>query len=213
MRPIILADPQDLTRLGFRSILPQDATIEDAFDKKALLHALNEAANAWIVLDYTRFDFTGVDDLLVVQARYSKSIWLLVCDELSDGFVRQLLFSSTHFGILYKDASIQETKMAYRAAEKGERYICTRAASQLKMQSSQAADAAAFRLTHTEREILMRIALGKSTKEIASERFSSIHTITTHRKNIFRKIGVNSVHEATRYALRAGLIDQADYYI
>jgi DNA-binding CsgD family transcriptional regulator len=55
--------------------------------------------------------------------------------------------------------------------------------------------------------------LGKSTKEIASERFSSIHTITTHRKNIFRKIGVNSVHEATRYALRAGLIDQADYYI
>jgi DNA-binding CsgD family transcriptional regulator len=37
--------------------------------------------------------------------------------------------------------------------------------------------------------------------------------VNTHRKNIFRKLGVNNVHEATRYALRAGLVDAAEYYI
>jgi DNA-binding NarL/FixJ family response regulator len=50
-------------------------------------------------------------------------------------------------------------------------------------------------------------------KEIAVERNSSIHTITTHKKNIFRKINVNTIYEATKYALRAGLVEMVEYYI
>ena len=68
-------------------------------------------------------------------------------------------------------------------------------------------------LTLTETEILKDIALGMTTREIAEKRFSSFHTVNTHRKNIFRKLGVNTVHEATKYALRAGLVDSAEYYI
>ena len=68
-------------------------------------------------------------------------------------------------------------------------------------------------LTPTETEILKDIALGMTTREIAEKRFSSFHTVNTHRKNIFRKLGVNNVHEATKYALRAGLIDSAEYCI
>jgi len=37
--------------------------------------------------------------------------------------------------------------------------------------------------------IVKAIAQEKTTKEIAAKRFSSIHTITIHRKNIFRKLG------------------------
>ena len=69
------------------------------------------------------------------------------------------------------------------------------------------------KLTKTETEILIDIALGMTTKEIAEKRFSSFHTVNTHRKNIFRKLDVNNAHEATKYALRAGLIDSAEYYI
>jgi DNA-binding NarL/FixJ family response regulator len=68
-------------------------------------------------------------------------------------------------------------------------------------------------LTQTETEILKSIAQGKTTKDIAAQRFSSVHTITTHRKNIFRKLGINTAHEATKYALRAGLIDASEFYI
>jgi len=68
-------------------------------------------------------------------------------------------------------------------------------------------------LTATEQEILKEMALGKTTKEIASKRHVSVHTIMTHRKNIFRKIEVNNVHEATKYAMRAGIVDMAEYYI
>lgn len=68
-------------------------------------------------------------------------------------------------------------------------------------------------LTATETDILKLIARGKSVKEIAAERISSVHTIVTHKKNIFRKLGVNNVYEATRYALRAGLVELVEYYI
>ena len=50
-------------------------------------------------------------------------------------------------------------------------------------------------------------------KEIAADRFSSVHTINSHRKNIFRKLGVNCVHDAIKYALRAGLVDESEFFI
>ena len=68
-------------------------------------------------------------------------------------------------------------------------------------------------LTVTEKEILRLLALGKSTKEIAAERFLSVYTVMTHRKNIFRKLKVNNAHEAVRYALRAGIVNAMEYYI
>ena len=68
-------------------------------------------------------------------------------------------------------------------------------------------------LTSTEIEVLRLIAYGKSVKEIAAERNSSVHTITTHKKNIFRKINVNTIYEATKYALRAGLLEMVEYCI
>ena len=66
-------------------------------------------------------------------------------------------------------------------------------------------------LTQTEKNILKEIVLGKTTKEIATEKNLSFHTINSHRKNIFRKLGVNNVHEATKYAMRAGIVDLAEY--
>lgn len=69
------------------------------------------------------------------------------------------------------------------------------------------------KLTTTEQEILRLIALGHSVKEIAAMRFNSEYTISTHKKNIFSKLGVNNVHDATKYALRTGIIDLVDYYI
>ena len=93
----------------------------------------------------------------------------------------------------------------------GNRFICQRMTEVLLAPSHDKEEK--VNLTKTETEILKDIALGMTTKEIAEKRFSSFHTVNTHRKNIFRKLGVNNVHEATKYALRAGLVDSAEYYI
>ena len=49
------------------------------------------------------------------------------------------------------------------------------------------------------------LAEGKTSKEIASELNRSIKTIESHRRNITHKVGLHSVAELTKYAVREGL--------
>jgi DNA-binding NarL/FixJ family response regulator len=107
---------------------------------------------------------------------------------------------------------MSEVREALNAVNRHTRYLSQRALESIIIQQQQE-DEAPNVLTTTEMEIVKSIALGKTTKEIAAERFSSVHTITTHRKNIFRKLGINTAHEAVKYALRAGLIDPSEFYI
>lgn len=65
-------------------------------------------------------------------------------------------------------------------------------------------------LTDSERNVLSQIALGLSNKEIASKLFISIHTVTTHRKNITRKLDIKSVSGLTVYAILHKLVSIND---
>ena len=180
-------------------------------DKAELMLALKENDDTVVVLDYTSFDINDADELLILQQRFSHTRWLLFSEDLSADFVRVLIASSMQFSILLKESPMSEIKEAMKFCIRGNRYICQRMTEVLLAPSQDVEEK--INLTKTETEILKDIALGMTTKEIAEKRFSSFHTVNTHRKNIFRKLNVNNVHEATKYALRAGLVDTAEYYI
>ena len=210
---ILLADKQDITRAGLLYLLSKTKEVEWRYteDKAELLNALKADTDSMVILDYTLFDFNDVEELLIFSERFPKIHWLLFSVDLSIDFVRRLMASSNNFGILLKESPLQEIKEAIHFTLKGQRYICQRMMEELLAPSFR--DEEKPLLTKTEIEILKDIALGMTTKEIADKRFSSFHTVNTHRKNIFRKLKVNNVHEATKYALRAGLVDSAEYYI
>lgn len=180
-------------------------------DKAELMLALKDNDDTVVVLDYTSFDINDADELLVLQQRFTHTRWLLFSEDLSADFVRVLIASSMQFSILLKESPMSEIKEAMKFCIHGNRYICQRMTEVLLAPSQDVEEK--INLTKTETEILKDIALGMTTKEIAEKRFSSFHTVNTHRKNIFRKLNVNNVHEATKYALRAGLVDTAEYYI
>lgn len=210
----ILADNQELTRFALENLLQQDETavVYRAFDKAGLVALLKEHESAIVILDYTLFDFTDEDQLLIVAERFALSQWVLLSEDLTSRFLRRVVYSSHQFSVVFKDGPMQEIREALQSASRHNRYISQRALEAIISQQ-QEEDEQPSVLTNTETEIVKAIAQGKTTKEIASERFSSIHTITTHRKNIFRKLGVNTAHEVVKYALRAGLIDSSEFYI
>ena len=214
MRNFILADNQELTRFALENLLQQDeaAVVYRAFDRAGLVALLKEHESAIVVLDYTLFDFADEDQLLIVAERFALSQWLLLSEELTSRFLRRVVYSSHQFSVVFKDGPLQEVREALQAASRHNRYISQRALEAIISQQ-QEDDEQPSVLTSTETEIVKAIAQGKTTKEIASERFSSIHTITTHRKNIFRKLKVNTAHEVIKYALRAGLVDTSEFYI
>ena len=213
MRKYIIADNQELTRFALESLLRTDEENEiyRAFDKAELVALLVEHENAVVLLDYTLFDFADEDQLLIVAERFNLSQWILISDELTPQFIRRVVYSSHQFSMLFKDGPLSEVKDALQSVNRHTRYLSQRALETIitQQQEEEKPDI----LTQTEKEIVKLIATGKTTKEIAAERFSSIHTVTTHRKNIFRKLGINTAHEAVKYALRAGLIDSSEFYI
>ena len=212
---ILLADRQDITRAGMQYVCQSMDFIDSSKyteDKTELILALKETPNAIVVLDYTMYDLNDAEELLVISLRYPQVRWILFSEDLSIDFVKQIISSSSQFSVVLKESPLNEIKEAVQYAFHGQRYICQRTAELLLMPSKNTFDDD-VKLTKTETEILKDIALGMTTKEIAEKRFSSFHTVNTHRKNIFRKLNVNNVHEATKYALRAGLVDSADYYI
>ena len=206
MREYIIADNQDITKAGMMFLLSKQKEVSlllEADNKMELVQLLRIHPQAVVILDYTLFDFSGAD-------------------ELSIGFLRQVLFSSNAFGVVLKDNSKEEIMSALQCASRKERFICNHVSNLLLSGSGNVNTASAVHtfvpqedrlLTPTEKIILKEIASGKTTKEIAAEKHLSFHTINSHRKNIFRKLGVNNVHEATKYAMRAGIVDLAEYYI
>ena len=219
MREYIIADNQDITKAGMMFLLSKQKDVSQllAVDNKTeLIRELRLHPQAVVILDYTLFDFAGADELIVLRERFKEVDWLLFSDELSIGFLRQVLFSSMAFGVVMKDNSKEEILTALQCASRKERFICNHVTNLLlsgniQQVSSNTNIQEDHLLTATEKNILKEIASGKTTKEIAAEKNLSFHTINSHRKNIFRKLGVNNVHEATKYAMRAGIVDLAEW--
>ena len=214
MKTLLLVDNQDITREGMKAVAGRVGgftVIKEAGSKKELTRLLIDHPNAVVVLDYTLFD-TSAEYLLILQERFKEAHFILFSDNLSEDFIRRMVFGGTSFSVVMKDAPMIEIEEGLRKAEQRLQYICTRIAWQLQHKEEKK-EKRGSSLTVTECEILKLMALGKTTKEIAAERFLSVYTVMTHRKNIFRKLEVNNVYEATKYALRAGIVDALEYYI
>ena len=146
---------------------------------------------------------------MIYIRRYPQMRWLLLSAEMTEGLIR-LFGSEENVSFLTKDCTKQDVLQGVYTIQQGGRVVCPYVSEQLSNGFVQQGD---VHLTPTETAILSLIAQGLSAKAIAEKRKSSVNTIVTHKKNIFRKIGVSTSYEATRYALRSGIADPVEYYI
>ena len=212
MAKYILADNRELTRFALENLIRQkEGMVYKTSNKAGLVELLKEHENAIVLLDYTLFDFADVDQLLIVGERFALAQWILISEDLTPAFLRRVVYSSHQFSIVFKDEPLSSVREALQATSNHKRFFSQKALETIISQQEE--EERPSILTETEIEIVKAIAQGKTTKVIAEERFSSIHTINTHRKNIFRKLKINTAHEVVKYALRAGLIDSSEFYI
>jgi DNA-binding NarL/FixJ family response regulator len=60
-------------------------------------------------------------------------------------------------------------------------------------------------LSPREREVLQLLAEGRSSKDIAARLDVAVPTVETHRRQIMDKLGLRTIAELTKYAIREGL--------
>lgn len=210
---VIIADGQELTALGLTQLARHGADCDSlgaAVDFRHLAVLLTESPSALIIIDPDTFDITSPDRLLLLVERFPESLWLIVSTHPGRELLRRFSGHPRTARALKTD-SLDELTEVIRAISNGQP-VDSRGLLDVAAGFEDTAHSLSS-LTPVETEILRLIALGKSVKEIAALRSSSAHTITTHKKNLFRKLGVNTVYEATCRAMRAGLVEQAEYYI
>jgi len=212
MRSYIIADNQFITSEGIISFL------KNSFETDACLYAstvnelrgmLNMFPDAVVILDFTLFNFTSMEQMLILKTAFPESSWLLFSDELGESFLRQVITTDPTISVVMKHDSEDQITEALQNVTNNIAYLCESAEYNLHSIIKTEPDI----LTPSEKTILHEIAMGKTTKEIAYAMNLSFHTVNSHRKNIFRKLEINNVHEAVKYAIRAGIFDVAEYYI
>ncbi|MBN2716025.1 MAG: response regulator transcription factor [Deltaproteobacteria bacterium] len=108
-------------------------------------------------------------------------------------------------GFVSKNQEVDEILKAIVILAHGGRYFSADAAAN---QTGAANSNAFYSLTHREREVFHALVQGLGTGEISSKHHISLDTVATHRRNIFKKIGVDSVPRLIWFAIEHGIINQ-----
>ncbi len=213
---IVIADTQFLVVETLKTILNEDKrlSVVDIVDSKhELMKILKHEAFNLLITDPVLFDFDGIDDLKNIKNNYPGLSILILTSSVGKAEFNELSRLGIK-NIIYKTADRNEVVSAVDAALKGKKFFSEEILDLIiEMNESKAIAEEPAHLTASEIEIVRLISGGLTTKEIANQKNISFHTVNTHRKNIFRKMGINNTSELIIQAIKAGWIDNIEYYI
>lgn len=207
---ILLVDDHALVRAGMRSLLREIAGVEvvaEAADGVEALRLAAEQRPDVVLLDIAMKGMNGLDAAARLREQLPLAKVIVLSMHTSEEYVLLALRAGAA-GYLIKDSATSELELALKAVARGETYLSPAISRQVVDGYVQRVGAAAAPdpLTPRQREVLKRIAEGRSTKEIAYELKLSVKTVETHRAQIMERLGIRDVAGLVRYAMRAGLV-------
>ena len=208
---VILADDHTLVRAGIRRIIesqPGRVVVGEAADGNEAIDTIRRVAADVLVLDLKMTGREGIDVLRVAKAERPALKVVVLTMHAGREYVSRAMEEGAN-GYLLKDSAVQDLAAAIDAVMAGGMYFSP--AIQQQMAAILKGDAQAApglrSLTEREREVLILLARGLSTKEIAATLDIGARTVETHRSNLMRKLGVRSVALLTQVAIREGILD------
>lgn len=206
---IIIADSHFLSRKGLAMLLEENvdfALLSEALSASDLVNQSKFYKPDLIIVDYTSANF-ALESLPQIAKKYPTAKLLAITDFQSNAVVSKALNSGVSSHLL-KDCDMDEIVEAIYTTAKGQKFICGKIASAVL--DNKAAineyNCEGLNISDREMEIIKLIAEGFSNKEVADKLFLSTHTVTTHRKNIMNKLGVNNTAGLVLFAVRENLI-------
>ncbi|WP_370088837.1 LuxR C-terminal-related transcriptional regulator [Ekhidna sp.] len=204
---VLLADFQYLTRQGIASLIkamPGFEVVKMIDTPSNLSNSVQTTSPDLVVIDISDKDRELIPVLKELKKSTSCS-FLVISNSQTRESIQQLLAMGIK-GILTKNCSEEEIVNALRAVAQGNRFFCNNILDLVVHNPEKEEDCEPTSLSPREYEVLELITKGKTTAQIAEELHLSIHTINSHRKNILRKLNLNSPAELIVYALESGIV-------
>ncbi len=204
-----IADAHFVVREGLKYVFSHDKQITvagECADGKDIPKLLKENLDL-LVFDYDHADYISFEDLQKIF-RVAPDTNVLVISAHTDSATINRIIRQPIKGLLSKECTEAEILDAVKATSKGHKFFCNRILDVVSESKKDGAahDCSPTSLSNREIEVIEYIAQGLTAAQVAEKMCLSAHTISTHRKNIFKKLKVNSTTELVRFALKAALI-------
>ncbi|HSE59250.1 MAG TPA: response regulator transcription factor [Nitrospiraceae bacterium] len=205
---LALADDHPLVLDGLRQLLEPDFSIVGtASNGKDLLDLAARTKPDVILLDVSMPDMNGYEAArrLKIDAPTAKIVFLTMLSEpihISEGF------RAGASGYVLKQSASDELRAAINSVLANKRYLSENIAPEVREVIEHEwlrPEGFTGDLTPRQREILVLLAKGCTTKQIAGELRISMKTVEFHKANITRKLGLHTISDLTKFALTQGM--------
>lgn len=212
MKPIrvLLADDHTLIRAGICALLERMEGVEvvgEAVDGRQALKLIQELTPDVVLLDLQMPGRSGFEVLEETTRRFPNvKIVVLSVHDTEEYALRAL--KSGAAGYLPKSAASAELELAIDRVIRGEQYLPPILAQAVSFEfaGSNYTGRPPVELTPRQREVLILIAEGYSTKDIARTLGISVKTVETHRAQLMDRLAIHDVASLVRYAIRTGMV-------
>lgn len=208
---ILLAEDQLIMRQGLRSLLEQEKDFEvvgEAANGHQAVSLVRQLKPHVVVMDIAMPELNGIEATRQVVAQAPACRVVALSMHADRQFVHEMLAAGAA-GYLLKDCAFDELATAVRTVSSGKVYLSPAISGTIVSDYvRQARPHSPFHiLSDRERQVLQLLAEGVSTKQVAGRLKISVKTAETHRRNLMQKLGIHSIAELTKYAVRHGLTD------
>ena len=215
-KTILIIDDHPLFREGLKAIIERDNRFEvigEAGNGREGLRLAKELKPDLALVDMSLPDQSGIQLTRELKnASLKTRIMIITMHSKVDYIVKAFRAGAT--GYVVKESASERLLQGMDTVLKGEYFMdssvshkVVKKLMQFPEKGAKITDASYDTLTPREQEIMVLLAEGLSSKEIADKLFISPKTVDNHRSNIFRKLNLHSVIELIRYAARLGIID------
>jgi len=210
---IMITDDHQVVREGFRSILEAEGDLEvvgETGDGRSAVALAAKVKPDVVVMDVSMPGLNGIEATRQIVAERPSTRVIGLSMHARQQYVSEMLRAGAS-GYLLKDSPSQELLTAIRTVAAGRTFLSPAVAGSLVesfvVRPSAEPSRAFALLSDREREVLQLIAEGMKVREIADLLHLSANTIHTHRRHIMEKLGIQSVAQLTKFAIREGLTE------
>jgi two-component system response regulator NreC len=208
---ILLADDHKLMRDGLRAILekhPAMTVAAEASDGHEAIALARKLKPEVVLMDVSMPGLNGIDATRQIVTKMTQ-VKVVGLSMNSDRRYVLAMLAAGASGYLLKNAAAEELTRAIEAVVAGQKYVSPLVADAIVEAAIRGAapdlSMEGRGLSGREREVLQLLAEGSTSKQIAGRLGVAVSTVETHRRQIVDKLGLHSIAELTKYAIREGL--------